>query len=151
LYIADVPGVLAYAESLAREAASANSDWSFQHTLMAILAAESKWPEALNAAIPVFLASTTDDSALRCATEFSIDLAVAGYGKELLDLIRRTDTRVVLEPVYIAVQEVTGDKVGAPLEIAEVAKDIVQQIRHPELRKGLSQLPSPVSTIQSDH
>jgi hypothetical protein len=130
LYIAKVPAVLAYAESLAREAASASSDWNFQHTFMAILAAGSKWPEALNAATPVFLESATNDSALRYATEFSIDAAVAGYGEGILDLIRRTNTRTVLEPLYIAVGEVMGEKVIAPLEISEVAKDIIQQIRH---------------------
>lgn len=131
LYSAGVPTVLAYAESLAREAASASSDWSFQHTLMAILAAESKWPEALNGAAPVFLESATNDSALRCATEFSIDAAVAGHGAGILDLIKRTNTRTVLEPLYIAVGEVMGEKKVAPLEIAEVAKDIIRRIRHP--------------------
>ena len=134
LYIAKVPAVLAYAESLAREAASASSDWNFQHTFMAILAAESKWPESLNAATPVFLESATNDSALRYATEFSIDAAVAGYGEGILDLIRRTNTRTVLEPLYIAVGEVMGEKVVAPLEITEVAKDIIQQIRHPGMK-----------------
>jgi tetratricopeptide (TPR) repeat protein len=130
LYKTDEHGVLTYAESLAREAAGASSDWNVQHTLMAILAAESKWPEALNVATPVFLESATNDSALRCVTEFSIDAAVAGFGEGILDLIRRTNTRTVLEPLYIAVVEVMGEKVVAPLEIAEVAKDIIQQIRH---------------------
>jgi tetratricopeptide (TPR) repeat protein len=150
LYSADVPGVLAYAESLAREAASTSGDWNFQHTLMAILAAESRWPEALSAATSVFIESATNDKALRCATEFSVDAAVAGYGEGILDLIRRTNTRIVLEPLYIAVGEVTGEKVVAPLEIAEVAKDIIHQIRHPELRKELSPNTSAGSTIQGD-
>lgn len=54
---------------------------------------------------------------------------MVGYGESVLDIIKRTNTHVALEPLYVAVREIIGQDVTAPMEISEVARDIVQKIR----------------------
>ncbi|MCC6698917.1 MAG: ATP-binding protein [Candidatus Hydrogenedentes bacterium] len=72
------------------------------------------------------------DPTCAISIELAAGFAAAGHGREVLDLIQASPSAPFLEPLIVALQMYLGEPVKAPVEIVEVAKDIVKRI---ELRR----------------
>ncbi|HOZ45149.1 MAG TPA: tetratricopeptide repeat protein [Candidatus Hydrogenedentes bacterium] len=99
-----------------------------QHTLACILCASGKPEEAQEHAAAylrdVDLVRANPDD----ATELFVGFAVAGLGRDALRLIEASPSAVLLEPLVVALRLDLGEKTKAPVEIVEVAKDVVRRI-----------------------
>ncbi len=99
-----------------------------------VLAAREKWSEAL-ASIETFLKKKgfarryTPD-----VIDFFIGAAAAGHVEESLEILADSPSADHLEPLGVALQKYLKKRTNAPLEIYEVAKDIVSEINE---RKAL--------------
>jgi tetratricopeptide (TPR) repeat protein len=56
--------------------------------------------------------------------------AVAGLGQKILDLVISSPSAHVLEPLIVGIKLYLGQEITAPLEIREVAQDVVKRIEY---------------------
>jgi tetratricopeptide (TPR) repeat protein len=69
------------------------------------------------------------DRRVEAAIRTSLLLAVKGEGPKALECLEKSVLAPHLEPLIVALRVLGGQEVSAPVEIEEVAKDIVRQIR----------------------
>ena len=62
------------------------------------------------------------------STELFVGIAVMGYEREALDILRESVWAEALEPVVVALRLMAGEDVKAAAEIMEVGKDVVKRI-----------------------
>jgi DNA polymerase III delta prime subunit len=60
--------------------------------------------------------------------EFITGMAAAGHAREALELVRNSPSAALLEPLAIGLKLYLGAEVKAPVEIVEVARDVVKRI-----------------------
>jgi tetratricopeptide (TPR) repeat protein len=61
-------------------------------------------------------------------TNLVTTLAVMGYARKVLDILKESSWAQTLEPVVVALRLILGEDVKAAAEIMEVAKDVVKRI-----------------------
>jgi hypothetical protein len=69
---------------------------------------------------------------------FFIDAAAAGCGKEGLKLLKNSIFAPYVEPLIVALQMLMGEDYNAPLEVVEVAKDVLKKIEEKKNKAGRS-------------
>jgi hypothetical protein len=94
-----------------------------------ILGAEGKWETAISVSIdflkePQFAKKSPHD-----IISFFIDAAAAGYAKEGLAVLKNSACAPYMEPLIVGLQMLAGEKYNAPLEVVEVAKDVLKRIQ----------------------
>jgi tetratricopeptide (TPR) repeat protein len=117
------------AEALAKEAVKKDPNSIIQHTYASILGAEGKWETAISVSIdflkePQFAKKSPHD-----IISFFIDAAAAGYAKEGLAVLKNSACAPYMEPLIVGLQMLAGEKYNAPLEVVEVAKDVLKRIQ----------------------
>jgi tetratricopeptide (TPR) repeat protein len=63
------------------------------------------------------------------AIDLFVRLAAAGWGKQALDLLQRSPSAHLLEPLVVGLQLYLGEDVVAAAEILEVGRDVADRIR----------------------
>ncbi len=112
--------------NLAREASPGHSGYA--HTHAVILAELGNWDKALEA-IEEFLENDKFASHfVGDITAFFIHATRAGHAGKSLELLNNSPSSQHLEPLIVALQKHLGQQTNAPLEVYEVAKDIVAEI-----------------------
>ncbi|MBI4650742.1 ATP-binding protein [Candidatus Desantisbacteria bacterium] len=101
---------------------------SSQHSLASILTASGKWEEALEPAKKYLEDSKNVEGTLDSAIDLFIGLTAKGYGKQSLDILKNSHSSMILEPLIAAIQLYLGEDIKAPIEIIEIADDIVNKI-----------------------
>ncbi len=129
IYDAGLKVGFAYAERLAGEAVEMVPDSPhYQHTYATIIAAQGRYKEALTIA-PNFLKSAElGEQYPNDLISFFSSVAVAGFAKEGLDILKQSLCAPFVEPLIVALQMVVGEEYNAPQEVVEVAKDVVKEI-----------------------
>jgi tetratricopeptide (TPR) repeat protein len=121
--------LLRKAEEWAREAVEKAPDNSYYlHTLSCVLGAMGRWEEALPL-VPRFLADTK--MVERCigdVVHFLVRFAAAGYVREAAAMLQASPSAGLVEPLIVALRLFFEEKVIAPREVMEVAKDIRDEI-----------------------
>jgi len=111
---------------VARKQSPGNAEYAF--TYARLLVVQSKWKKALEQ-IKDFLNNANFASHFIVEiTEFFISAAKKGFAKESFDLLFHSPSGEHLEPLIVAIQKYLKKQTNAPLEIYEVAKDIVVEI-----------------------
>jgi len=75
-----------------------------------------------------------DPSQIRTVTEVAISLAGAGHGEKALSVIESSRSAPAFEPLAAGLKRYLGIEAPVPQEIAEVANDIVSDIRESRAR-----------------
>ena len=129
-YEAGLTDYLADAELWAREAAAKKADdWNVLHTLVTILGARGKWKEALELALSFLDTAATEEDVIRCAKEFLIPAAAAGYAKEILKMVTESQAAEIVEPLTVGLQIFLNERPHTAQEIFEIGQDVAQRIR----------------------
>lgn len=128
--------LLTKAETWAEEGLAMEPDKaSYQHTLASILCALGKKTKAIEFARKyledVEGVKKTIDDAVSLFGEF----AAMGFGKEAIEVLEKSESAKVLEPLVVGLRLYLGEDVKAAVEIMEVAKDVVKRIE--ERRKQI--------------
>ena len=121
--------ILPFAESLAREATTRDSDWEYVDTLCFILIIQQRWGDALNYVARLFDHAFESGAAIQASIRFAIAAAASGYPEEVMQRLRTSKGRAALEPLETGIRQFLGQDVVAPKEIAEIAHDIAERIR----------------------
>jgi tetratricopeptide (TPR) repeat protein len=121
--------LLTKAEMWAEEGLAMEPDKaSYQHTIASILCALGKEDKALEFARKyledVEVVKKSIDDAVNLFSEF----AARGLAKEALEVLGKSDSAKVLEPLVVGLRLYLGEDVKAAMEIMEVAKDVVKRI-----------------------
>ncbi len=116
------------AEKMAQEAVEKEPDSINQHTYASILGAQGKWKKALLVAAEFLKDSKLAKEFPNDIIAFFIDAAVAGYAKDGLTILRNSACAPYMEPLIVALQMLLGEDYNAPLEVVEVAKDVLKKI-----------------------
>ena len=77
------------------------------------------------------LADAPEDAlraSLSRVTWLAVELASSGFGREVLTAVEQVGAAPYLEPLIVALKKHLGEQTRAPLEIEEVASDIVKDI-----------------------
>ena len=117
------------AETWAEEGIAMEPDKaSYQHTLASILCALGKEDKALEFAGKYL----KDVEAVKKSIDDSVNLfsgfAARGLAKKALEVLEKSDSVKMLEPLVVGLRLYIGEDVKAALEIMEVAKDVVKRI-----------------------
>jgi tetratricopeptide (TPR) repeat protein len=117
-------------ENWARDAVvKGKNNWVPVHTLISILARESKWEEALILAPKVLDATAKNEKAIKPATDFIILAASSGFAKEALSMVIESKGSKALEPLAVGLRIFLGDSEFTAQEIFEVGQDVAKRIR----------------------
>jgi len=119
---------LEQAEAWAREAYLKCPSWQVAATLLLILAAQSKWEEALEASRPVLDAAATEERAQRSATALLIEAAAAGHGRAALEKLLASGGAAALEPLAVGLRIYAGETPRVAKEILEIGQDVAERI-----------------------
>jgi len=84
--------------------------------------------ESLQVLREYFKNSKLVEKDLNDAIELAVGLAAAGYGQEVLEIVRESPSAQILEPLVVGLQLFVGEDVKAAAEIMEVGKDVVKRI-----------------------
>ena len=109
---------------------------AFHHTLACILAVSNKGDEALLHAKEYLKDTALIEKGVDDAIELFVELAVAGFAKEALELLVKSTCATLLEPLTAGLKLFIGQEVKAAAEIMEVAGDIVKKIKEGEEKRG---------------
>ncbi len=112
--------------NLARESNPGRSDYA--HTHACILAELGKWDKAIEAIREFMENDKFASNFVSDITAFFIKAAKAGHAKKSLEILNNSPSSKYLEPLIVALQKHLGQQTNAPLEVYEVAKDIVAEI-----------------------
>jgi len=66
---------------------------------------------------------------------FFTDAAIAGYANEGLKILKNSACAPYMEPLIVALQMLVGEDYNAPLEVVEVAKDVLKKIEEKKNKK----------------
>jgi hypothetical protein len=61
--------------------------------------------------------------------------AITGYANEGLKILKNSACAPYMEPLIVALQMLTGEDYNAPLEVVEVAKDVLKKIEEKKKEK----------------
>ncbi|NIM12356.1 MAG: AAA family ATPase [Candidatus Aminicenantes bacterium] len=100
-----------------------------------ILGAQGKWEKALTVAADFLKDPKLAKEFPNDIISFFTDAAVAGYAKEGLKILKNSACAPYLEPLVVALQMLTGEEYNAPLEVVEVAKDVIKRIEENKNKK----------------
>lgn len=130
LYKSGRHDLIQLAHIISREAVERSqfASWDYNHTFGMILCAEHRFTDAVPLLNSIFDAAEKESGALTQGTDLTVRLAAAGYAEAVLDLLDQSSGKIAYEPVRIALQMMLGKESVAPLEITEVAKDILKKI-----------------------
>lgn len=133
-FVADLGGDLnlSIAEKWAREAFSIEENSDSSEALSYVLAQMGSWGEALQFSGPMLDASLKDSHVRNLSTEFLIQAAAAGFARQALDALRRSEGLAALEPLAVGLQVYLGETPIVAKEILEVAQDVAGRIRQYE-------------------
>jgi tetratricopeptide (TPR) repeat protein len=124
-------------ENWARDAVvKGKNNWVPVHTLISILARESKWEEALILAPKVLDATAKSEKAIRPATDFIILAASSGFAKEALSMVIESKGSKALEPLAVGLRIFLGDSEFTAQEIFEVGQDVARRIRDLQIERS---------------
>jgi tetratricopeptide (TPR) repeat protein len=121
--------ILAFAESLAREAVTDSPSWERIDTLCFILMLQQRWADALEWAPQLFDYASESGEAVEASIRFAVAAATSGYPQEVIERLKSSKARGALETLETGIRQFLGQEVVAPEEIAEVAHDIAERIR----------------------
>lgn len=121
-----VPAAHVFAEEAVRN--SGAKDWSYNHTLSVILCIQKRFVDVLPLLTAIFDAGEHSSTAIRYATELTIIMAAAGYAEEILSILQQSKGRPSFEPIETALHQLIGTEVIVPLEVSEVAKDVMDRV-----------------------
>jgi len=133
---------LPQAEAWARKAvAMAPENGYCPGTLASILCAVGKEAEALEHARAYLEDTAAVQRTVDDAINLFVDLAAGGRGSEALELLRKSPSAELLEPLVVGLELLVGEEPRAATEIMEVAGDVLERIQHRRdellaLRKG---------------
>jgi tetratricopeptide (TPR) repeat protein len=117
------------AERWAREAAAKDPRERTAEALVLVLAAEGKWPDALQTMRPVADATATSKEAVQRATEFVIQAASAGHARAAVEMLTASKGAEALEPLIIGLRIYLGEAPQVAKEILEIGHDVAERIR----------------------
>ncbi|MGD2085720.1 MAG: tetratricopeptide repeat protein [Candidatus Aminicenantes bacterium] len=123
------------AEKLAKEALEKEPYPAYQHTFASILGGQGKWDKALSVAAEFLKYPTSAKEFPNYIISFFTDAAIAGYAKEGLKILKNSACAPYMEPLIVALQMLTGEDYNAPLEVVEVAKDVLKKIEKKKKEK----------------
>jgi hypothetical protein len=86
------------------------------------------WKEALSVAADFLKDPSLAKELPNDIISFFTDAANAGYSKEGLKILKNSACAPYMEPLIVALQMLTGEDYNAPLEVVEVAKDVLKKI-----------------------
>jgi len=87
-----------------------------------------KVTEALEAANRYMANPSPEEHFIENSIQLLTEIAAAGYAKEALLLLKDSSKTEVLEPLLVGLRLFVGEDVQAPVEVVEVAQDIVARI-----------------------
>jgi tetratricopeptide (TPR) repeat protein len=123
-------------EKLAQEAVEKEPDsFYYQHTFASILGAQGKWEKALSVSVDFLKDSKLAKEFPSDIISFFTDAAVAGYAKDGLKILKNSACAPYMEPLIVALQMLVGEDYNAPLEVVEVAKDVLKKIEEKKKEK----------------
>ncbi len=99
-----------------------------QHTLSSILCALGKKDKALEYTDKYLNDTELVKESIDDTINLFVDFAARGYAKEALDVLKKSSSSKVLEPLVVGLRLYIGEDVKAAAEIMEVAKDVVKRI-----------------------
>lgn len=120
---------LPQAERWAREGAAKGPRGRFAGTLALVCATQGKWAEALQVVQGVLEAAADFEEARQRATDFLIQAAAAGHAREALELMVRSKSAEVLEPLVVGLRIYLGEMPQVAKEIVEIGQDVAERIR----------------------
>ncbi len=123
------------AEKLAQEVVEKEPDPIYQHTYASILGTQGKWEKALSVATDFLKDPTSAKEFPNDIISFFTDAANAGYAKEGLKILKNSACAPYMEPLIVALQMLIGEDYNAPLEVVEVAKDVLKKIEEKKNKK----------------
>jgi hypothetical protein len=100
-----------------------------------ILGKQRKWRKALSIAAEFLKDPKSGEQFPNDIIAFFTDAAAAGFAKEGLNILRNSPCAPYVEPLIVCLQLMVGEEYNAPLEVVEVAKDVVKRIE--EKKKGI--------------
>lgn len=80
--------------------------------------------EALALLAPLYRDAELVTSRLDAARDDAMRLAAAGAAREALEMLRNSAAAPLLEPLVVALAELVGERMDAPLEVREVAQHV---------------------------
>jgi tetratricopeptide (TPR) repeat protein len=107
----------------------------YEFTYARLLAAQSKWEASLEHIKDFLVNANFARHFILEITELFINAAKEGYASESLELLNQSAIADDIEPLIVALQKYLEIQTCAPLEIYEVAKDIVSEIKDREAMK----------------
>jgi tetratricopeptide (TPR) repeat protein len=82
----------------------------------------------------------------------SVSLAAAGSARKALEIVTSSALGPYLEPLIVALRKLLGEDVSAPLEVEEIAEDLLRQIREASHETSASGAPvEPQVRMRSSH
>jgi len=110
-------------------------DCSCRHTLAAILTTMGETKEALDHAVKSLLDPGCAQKHLSEWIDLFVNLAAAGCGKEVIEVITKSNSAELLEPLVVGLRLFLDEDVNVAAEILEVGKDLRKRI---EARRAMS-------------
>jgi hypothetical protein len=94
-----------------------------------ILGAQGKWETAISVAIDFLKEPESAKKFPNDIISFFSDAAAAGFAKEGLAVLKNSACAPYMEPLIVGLQMLAGEVYNAPLEVVEVAKDVLKRIQ----------------------
>lgn len=120
---------LSLAEDWLREAFSQSQDLASSEALALVLAALEKWQDVIDVSKAMLNAALENKQARQISTELLIRAAAAGWAKESLIAIQKSNGASALEPLVIGLQIYLGETPTVAKEILEIGEDVADRIR----------------------
>lgn len=118
------------AESWAQETFSQKQDADYSSAaLTVVLAGLEKWQDAIGVSKAMLDVAGQKESARQVSTEFLIQAAAAGWAKEALIAVQKSNGASALEPLVIGLQIYLGETPTVAKEILEIGQDVADRIR----------------------
>ncbi len=112
-------------------------EWHERLTLAGLLASFGSWQEALDLMWRFLTNALGLDDAIGDITDFFIFAAASGYPKEAFDVLRKSSSAHLMEPLVAGLQIFMGEEPAIAREILEVGRDVAKRIEaRQEQRKG---------------
>ncbi len=139
---AEAQSVFRKSVELSKSSSRNHSSFDYIHALALASGRYAHWSEAFDIARSFIDAADSDERALSLTTDFVIRAAAKDQAHLGIERLEASPAKGSYEPLLVAMRILRGEHVNPPLEIAEVAEDIIKRVEKAKAEGAISISPN---------
>lgn len=133
--LAEAQGSFRRSVELVKSVPKGHASLSYVHAVALALGRSTHWSESFDIARRFIDAADADEGALGLTTDFVIRAAAKNQLNLAVETLEASPARGSYEPLLVALRKLKGEQVNPPLEIAEIAEDIIKRVANARIEE----------------